>query len=171
MSLSAQEPQRVCGPAAASSSGCWPFPVLLLRKSTRGGDRTHNLRLRKPTRFHCATRALHRTRWRRVGEKRVRGHAGARTQDLRLIRATLYRLSYTTLCCLLEGLHRQTYPSGYGARLLSECALHAQVRTLPSANILPLAIVGGTASDSTHHPHFVLTKDVPPPGIEPGSPG
>ena len=25
-----------------------------------------------------------------------RGHAGARTQDLRLIRATLYRLSYTT---------------------------------------------------------------------------
>ena len=24
---------------------------------TRGGDRTHNLRLRKPTRFHCATRA------------------------------------------------------------------------------------------------------------------
>eukprot|EP00661_Eupelagonemidae_sp_cell13_P015495 gene15495-biopygen9716 len=27
----------------------------------------------------------------------------------------------------------QTYPSGYGARLLSECALHAQVRTLPSA--------------------------------------
>ena len=25
------------------------------------------------------------------------GHAGARTQDLRLIRATLYRLSYTTL--------------------------------------------------------------------------
>ncbi len=29
--------------------------------------------------------------------------------------------------------HQQTYPSGYGARLLSECALHAQVRTLPSA--------------------------------------
>lgn len=30
--------------------------------------------------------------------------------------------------------HRQrTYPSGYGARLLSECALHAQVRTLPFA--------------------------------------
>ena len=28
---------------------------------------------------------------------------------------------------------QQTYPSGYGARLLSECALHAQVRTLPSA--------------------------------------
>ena len=28
----------------------------------------------------------------------------------------------------------QTYPSGYGARLLSECALHAQVRTLPSAS-------------------------------------
>ena len=33
-----------------------------------------------------------------VAKKRVRGHAGARTQDLRLIRATLYRLSYTTLC-------------------------------------------------------------------------
>ena len=30
-------------------------------QSTRGGDRTHNLRLRKPTRFHCATRALHKT--------------------------------------------------------------------------------------------------------------
>ena len=30
--------------------------------------------------------------------------------------------------------HQQTYPSGYGARLLSECALHAQVRTLPSAS-------------------------------------
>ena len=28
--------------------------------------------------------------------QRGRGHAGARTQDLRLIRATLYRLSYTT---------------------------------------------------------------------------
>ena len=28
--------------------------------------------------------------------RRARGHAGARTQDLRLIRATLYRLSYTT---------------------------------------------------------------------------
>jgi hypothetical protein len=27
----------------------------------------------------------------------------------------------------------QTYPSGYGARLLSECPLDAQVRTLPSA--------------------------------------
>ena len=24
------------------------------QKHTRGGDRTHNLRLRKPTRFHCA---------------------------------------------------------------------------------------------------------------------
>ena len=59
------------------------------KRATRGGDRTHNLRLRKPTRFHCATRAL-------VG-KRSRGHAGARTQDLRLIRATLYRLSYTTI--------------------------------------------------------------------------
>ena len=32
---------------------------------------------------------------------------------------------------------RQTYPSGYGARLLSECALHAQVRTLPSAMLFP----------------------------------
>ena len=32
---------------------------------------------------------------------------------------------------------KQTYPSGYGARLLSECALHAQVRTLPSAALLP----------------------------------
>ena len=31
--------------------------VLHARKITRGGDRTHNLRLRKPTRFHCATRA------------------------------------------------------------------------------------------------------------------
>jgi hypothetical protein len=29
----------------------------------------------------------------------------------------------------------QTYPSGYGARLLSECPLDAQVRTLPSAFI------------------------------------
>ena len=28
---------------------------------TRGGDRTHNLRLRKPTRFHCATRACEST--------------------------------------------------------------------------------------------------------------
>ena len=27
------------------------------QKHTRGGDRTHNLRLREPTRFHCATRA------------------------------------------------------------------------------------------------------------------
>ena len=26
-------------------------------QTTRGGDRTHNLRLREPTRFHCATRA------------------------------------------------------------------------------------------------------------------
>ena len=26
-------------------------------QSTRGEDRTHNLRLREPTRFHCATRA------------------------------------------------------------------------------------------------------------------
>ena len=34
---------------------------------------------------------------------------------------------------LLSNLLTQTYPSGYGARLLSECALHAQVRTLPSA--------------------------------------
>ncbi len=32
---------------------------------------------------------------------------------------------------------QQTYPSGYGARLLSECALHAQVRTLPSALLFP----------------------------------
>ena len=31
---------------------------------------------------------------------------------------------------------QQTYPSGYGARLLSECALHAQVRTLPSATFM-----------------------------------
>ena len=29
-------------------------------ENTRGGDRTHNLRLREPTRFHCATRALHK---------------------------------------------------------------------------------------------------------------
>ena len=31
-----------------------------------------------------------------TGKRGARGHAGARTQDLRLIRATLYRLSYTT---------------------------------------------------------------------------
>ena len=31
-----------------------------------------------------------------------RGHAGARTQDLRLIRATLYRLSYATLWMIAE---------------------------------------------------------------------
>ena len=34
-------------------------------------------------------------------------------------------------------MEKQTYPSGYGARLLSECALHAQVRTLPSALLGP----------------------------------
>ena len=33
---------------------------------------------------------------RHAGLAQNRGHAGARTQDLRLIRATLYRLSYTT---------------------------------------------------------------------------
>jgi hypothetical protein len=32
-------------------------------KNTRGGDRTHNLRLRKPTRFHCATRACKSGSW------------------------------------------------------------------------------------------------------------
>ena len=42
--------------------------------------------------FHHATRP--RLRWQKT--RRARGHAGARTQDLRLIRATLYRLSYTT---------------------------------------------------------------------------
>ena len=33
------------------------------KRATRGGDRTHNLRLRKPTRFHCATRACKSGSW------------------------------------------------------------------------------------------------------------
>ena len=34
-----------------------------LGENTRGGDRTHNLRLREPTRFHCATRACKSGSW------------------------------------------------------------------------------------------------------------
>ena len=51
---------------------------------------------------------------------------------------------------ILRGWEAERYPSGYGGRLLSECALHAQVRTLPSA-LLP------------------ARAKVPPPGIEPGT--
>ena len=36
------------------------------------------------------------SQWPSLTKSADRGHAGARTQDLRLIRATLYRLSYTT---------------------------------------------------------------------------
>ena len=51
----------------------------------------------------------------------------------------------------------QTYPSGYGARLLSECALHAQVRTLPSACILPKV-----TSDGIEPPLSDLESEVLP---------
>jgi hypothetical protein len=43
------------------------------------------------------------------------GHAGARTQDLRLIRATLYRLSYTTLG--VSGLVVEWLPATESARV------------------------------------------------------
>ena len=45
--------------------------ILEWTKSTRGGDRTRNLRRREPTRFHCATRAYLVSQdlrlWRRFG--------------------------------------------------------------------------------------------------------
>ena len=44
-----------------------------------------------------------------VAGKRGHGHAGARTQDLRLIRATLYRLSYTTGRARIAGQRRRAY--------------------------------------------------------------
>jgi hypothetical protein len=51
-------------PPALPLHGCtsWRWHQAAEKYSTRGGDRTHNLRLRKPTRFHCATRAFPQAR-------------------------------------------------------------------------------------------------------------
>ena len=190
-------------------------------QSTRGGDRTHNHRLREPTRFHCATRARQALSVAQLVEHvtvdvcdhRVAGSIPA-AETLSLSEASLAQSverkalnlvvvgssptggasfcrktpEYGRIRCRshpfaapssvfrsievsIPACHAgdpgsipggrdlfhafqsaQTYPSGYGARLLSECALHAQVRTLPSATSFcqKLGSAGNRTLDLSH---------------------
>jgi hypothetical protein len=66
LSYTPNTPQKGCA-FSISACHCRARRTKLIlqnnKKNTRGGDRTHNLRLRKPTRFHCATRACKSGSW------------------------------------------------------------------------------------------------------------
>ena len=71
--------------------------------------------------------------WRRREEGGV-AQMVERSLSMREVQGSIPCISSFLVEMQREEQQQQTYPSGYGARLLSECALHAQVRTLPSAS-------------------------------------
>eukprot|EP00661_Eupelagonemidae_sp_cell13_P019287 gene19288-biopygen2487 len=102
------------------------------------------------------------------------GHAGARTQDLRLIRATLYRLSYTTHCALPLS-HTDTWaskwPCGSGGPFMRGGGVLSQHNNKGgcSSNGRALAQHARGAVGGAPACRFPPHKEGAQPGIEPGT--